>query len=215
MKKNIVLLGIILVITIGTIIGFLLLSKPNSIEQTQDQEVYVNLHLNMRLMPLDRGYFFEDPIMEALEKKEIGEVTGGGTSLSEEGMPTSCDVEIYIKLSKKQEFIEYIKSLNNIAKGSYIEIEDEKLEIGTLEGLNIMLDGISLPSSVYKENDVNDVIDDMDKLLKGKGQFFSYYYGERYTNLYFYGESYEEMKQIIEDYTKNCPLCQNSIIEKI
>ncbi len=59
---------------------------------TVENEMYnVILHLNMRLMPIDRGTLFEDPIDEVLQKYNIGEITGGGTRISKERMPLSCD----------------------------------------------------------------------------------------------------------------------------
>ena len=53
-------------------------------KNTNNEECNIILHLNMRLMPVDRGTFFEDPIDDILHKYDIGEVTGGGTSLSKE-----------------------------------------------------------------------------------------------------------------------------------
>ena len=176
---------------------------------------HVTLHLNMRLMPVDRGALFEDPIDEVLHKHDIGEVTGGGTLLSKEKMPISCDIEFSIKKDKIDEFISFLKAANTIASGSYIEHDNKKEEIGTLEGLNLILDGTGLDEKVYRENDVNNVISEIDNLIKEKGQYHSYYIGEKNTNLYFYGASFNEMKEIIANYAKTSPLCENSIIEQI
>ena len=176
---------------------------------------HVTLHLNMRLMPIDRGALFEDPIDEVLHKHNIGEVTGGGTLSSKEGMPLSCDIEFSINRDKLTNFISFLKAVNTIAKGSYLEYDGKKEEIGTLEGLNLILDATSLNEDVYKENDVNNVIAEIDNLIKGKGQYHSYYIGEKNTNLYFYGDSFNEMKEIIANYIKTSPLCENSIIEQI
>ena len=102
-----------------------------------------------------------------------------------------------------------------MAKGSYIEYGGKKEEIGTLEGLNLILDGTGLDEKVYQENDINDVISELDTLIKGKGEYNSYYIGEKNTNLYFYGNSFAEMKEIISEYAKTSPLCENSTIEQI
>lgn len=190
-------------------------STSDNIYQSNDSDdLYVILHLNMPLLPEDSIEMFEDPLNEVLKKYKIGEVTGGGTELND-GMPVSNDVELSIKKEKKEDFINYIKSLNIYSKGSYIEFDDEKIEIGTLEGLNLRLNGIDLDSSIYKNNDVNHVIDEIVKQLNGKGTFYSHYVGEKYTNLYFYGESYDEMKEIIDKYIISCPLCKKSIVEKL
>ena len=186
-------------------------------KNTNNEECNIILHLNMRLMPVDRGTFFEDPIDDILRKYDVGKVTGGGTSLSKERMPISCDIDFKIKRDKIDNFISFLKNSRAIAQGSYIYVEynGEKKEIGILEGLSLILDGTGLSEDVYKENDVNDVISEINSLLKGKGQYYSYYIGEKETNLYFYGNSFDEMKEIIVNYTKTSPLCENSIIEKI
>ena len=175
----------------------------------------ITLHLNMRLMPKDRWALFEDPIDEVLHKYSLGEITGGGTLSTKERMPISCDIDISIKKDKIDNFISFMKNVNTAAKGSYIEFDGKKEDIGILEGLNLILDGTGLDEKVYQENDVNDVISEIGNLLKGKGEYNSYYIGEKNTNLYFYGNSFEEMKGIIEEYTKTSPLCENSAIEQI
>lgn len=173
------------------------------------------LHLNMRLKPFDRAAFFEDPIDGILHKHDVGEVTGGGTSLSTDGMPISCDIDFCIKNDKIDSFISFLKNTRTIAKGSYIQYLDTKIDIGVLEGLELILDGTGLSKEVYEENDVNDVISELNVLLNEKGQYYSHYIGEKDTSLYFYGISFDEMKNIIAKYAETCPLCKNSIINKI
>lgn len=192
-----------------------LFNRKSKTETTENDTLHVTLHLNMRLMPIDRGTLFEDPIDEVLQKYDIGEVTGGGTLSTKDRMPISCDIEFSIKKGKIADFISFLKAANTVAKGSYIEYDGKKEDIGTLEGLNLILDGTSLNEDVYKENDINNVIAEIDNLIKGKGQYHSYYMGEKNTNLYFYGDSFNEMKEIIANYTKKSPLCENSIIEQI
>lgn len=192
-----------------------LFNRKRKVEIAENEMCNVTLHLNMRLMPVDRGSLFEDPIDEMLHKYDIGEVTGGGTLLSKEKMPISCDIEFSIKRDKIVDFISFLKAVNTISKGSYIEYDGKKEEIGSLEGLNLILDGTGLKEEVYKENDINNVIAEIDNLIKEKGQYHSYYTGEKNTNLYFYGNSFDEMKDIIVNYTKTSPLCENSIIEQI
>ncbi len=187
----------------------------NRKSKLENDMCYVTLHLNMRLMPIDRGALFEDPIDEVLHKYNIGEVTGGGTLSSKEKMPIYCDIEFSIKRSKIADFIAFLKDVNTMAKGSYIEYDGKKEEVGTLEGLNLILDGTELNEDVYKENDVNKVIAEIDNLLEGKGQYHSYYTNEKNTNLYFYGNSFNEMKEVIVHYIKTSALCENSEIEQV
>ena len=197
----------------GEIVG--LFNKNKKKKNSHNDSVDFVLHLNMKLMPIDRGNLFEDPINNILHEYNIGEVTGGGTSLQKNGMPDSCNIDFIIKKDKVDNFINFLKNLNMIAKNSYIVYDDKKEGIGTLEGLNLILDGTGLDKNVYKENDVNKVIADIDELLNEKGQYYSYFVGEKTTNLYFYGNSFKEMEKIITDYTKKSPLCENCVIEKI
>lgn len=181
----------------------------------KNEMIFIVLHLNMRLMPIDRGSLFEDPIDEMLHKYDIGEVTGGGTLLSKEKMPISCDIEFNIKKDRIEDFISFLIASNTIAKGSSIEYDDKKEPIGTLEGLCLTLDGTGLDENVYKENDVNDVIAQIDNLIQDYGYYHSYYNGPENTNLYFYGSSYKEMNKIMAKYIKTSPLCENCKIEEI
>lgn len=58
------------------------------------------VHLNSRLQPMHRGSVFEDPLDELLEKHAPGSgIVGGGTALSPEGGPLSCDSEV-LRLSE-------------------------------------------------------------------------------------------------------------------
>ena len=183
-------------------------------KQSNTKENFGLLHLNMRLSPYDCGYIFEDGLAQIMEQKELGKVTGSGVAL-EHGMPITCDIELSIDKSKEEYFISFVRHLNNIAKGSYLEIGDKKIDVGVLEGLSLRLDGIHLEQKVYKENDVNDIIDEIGQLLGNNGLYYSNYVGSEYTYLYFYGSSYDKMKGIIENYVKDCPLCENSFVEKV
>src|SRR5919106_5038193 len=52
--------------------------------------------LNARAQPLDRGEIFEDPLDGILQAAGIGNITGGGTQLGEEGEIQFCDLEITV-----------------------------------------------------------------------------------------------------------------------
>ena len=49
------------------------------------------------MQPIDRGDYYEDPLTDTLQAKGLGEVTGGGTQLSEEPCGIEfCDLEISV-----------------------------------------------------------------------------------------------------------------------
>ena len=50
--------------------------------------------LNDRAQPVDRGELYEDPLQELLAANAWGEVSGGGSQLSEQGEIQFCDIEI-------------------------------------------------------------------------------------------------------------------------
>ena len=50
---------------------------------SQDNPLFVYVRIPGDLQPLDRGEKFEDPLQEALDKENLGEITGGGSQLSE------------------------------------------------------------------------------------------------------------------------------------
>lgn len=172
------------------------------------KEIYVLLSLNMRLAPDDRMELYENYLDKVVQQKGYGYVTGGGTWLND-GEPTVSEVEFYIYKEKLNDFIKLMKGYENIGKGSYLEYNEEKVAIGTLDGLVL-----SINKKLDNES-VNKLATEITELLKDKGSYYSYYQGEDYTNLYFYGNSYEEMKKQIEEYNKTCSVCENSTIEKI
>ena len=178
-------------------------------------ELFMYLRLNMKLMPIDRGNIFEDPLNEVLMKNEVGEVTGGGTFLDKDGKPTSCDIEIKTTTENKDKVISFLKKLDIIAKKSYIEINGEKIEIGASEGLSLGLNGTDLEQEIYDTYDSNILLEEIEEKLGDNGRYYSYYVGDKYTYLYFYGSSYSKMKEIIEEYTKTSPICEKCVIEPI
>ncbi|MEW6366412.1 MAG: hypothetical protein AB1714_17440 [Acidobacteriota bacterium] len=64
--------------------------------------LFVYVRLPAHIEPLDRGARFEDPLQESLERAGLGEITGGGSQLSdpdEEGRRRivfcGIDIDIY------------------------------------------------------------------------------------------------------------------------
>ncbi len=56
----------------------------------------------------------------------------------------------------------------------------------------------------------NGEIEQMESAMKGIGRLYSWWEGAEYTGLYFYGTSFEDMKQKIQPFISNYPLCQKS-----
>src|SRR5437773_2066473 len=50
--------------------------------------------LNARIMPINRGEQYEDPLQDALAQNGLGQVTGGGTMQSENGEIAYCGIDV-------------------------------------------------------------------------------------------------------------------------
>ena len=97
--------------------------------------------LNARAQPLDRGEVFEDPLSDILQAAGIGEVTGGGTLLGEEGEIEFCDLEIMVPEATDAVLGAIREALEGLGapKGSRLIWNDgaNELEFGTFEGLAV------------------------------------------------------------------------------
>lgn len=175
--------------------------------------------LNARLQPIHRGEIYEDPLADILIQANLGDVTGGGTSLNNDGEVDYCDIEIQVSDSSAGSAAAVISALNKLGvpKGSKLTIEatDEVMQFGELEGLAIYLNGTDLPAEVYQTSDVNHVYSELDRLTKGTGGVYSYWQGPSETAFYLYGTSFEVMKQQISELVEQYPLCQKARVERV
>lgn len=174
------------------------------------------LELNARFQPIHR-FELEDALQEILEKKQLGEITGGGTAQNPDGEIEYCDIEIQLATEKSDD-VKWLADLLNsmgIPKGSILQGIEPPIEVGTLEGLAFYSNGVDLPAEVYQSCDINYVIEQMEQAMEGIGRMYSYWEGNSYTALYFYGSSFVEMKKRIEPFIAEYPLCQKCRIEQI
>src|SRR5262245_58912132 len=171
--------------------------------------------LNARIMPLDRGDRYEDPLIEALAENGYGEVTGGGTGQSEHGEISYCGIDIDRRdVERGVPFSCEFLSARGAPRGSALEYEHnvERVEapFGFMEGLAIYLNGTDLPDEVYQTCDVNELFDEINGLLGDRGEILGHWQGPRETALYIYGYSADEMKSLIAEPLANYPLCQKA-----
>lgn len=165
------------------------------------------------IKPIERGERYEDPLDANLKQAGIGEVTGGGTQLSD-----MCGIEyvdIDITLSDLERGIPLIvESLNSSGapKGSVLKFQrgdaDETVEFGISECLAIFLDGNSLPDEVYQKTDVNELNDRLQS--GGVGELGSWWAGPSETVLFYFGLNAESQFNAIKPVLESYPLCQNS-----
>jgi hypothetical protein len=199
---------------------FTTLFKKN--EQTEAPESnFIVAQLNEKVMPIDRGLVYEEPLDEFLKERGYGEVAGGGTLQEKTGELSYCDVEISLASISidKSMIAEIIWKLESLGapKGSKLIIEKTKDEIpfGKKEGLAIYLDGQNLPDEVYKECDINFVLSELHRLINIAPNADRNWQGEKETALYFFSDSFEQMKNSISDFIATYPLCKGARVVQI
>lgn len=176
--------------------------------------------LNARILPLDRGERYEDPLAEALAGNGYAEITGGGTGMAENGEMSYCGIDIDLRdVEQGVPFICEFLANCGAPRGSVLEYEvnGEKVEtpFGFLEGMAIYLNGTDLPDEVYEKCDVNELYEEINRLLGDRGEIQGHWQGPTETALYLYGYSVDEMKSLIGDYIASYPLCQKARVEVI
>lgn len=176
--------------------------------------------LNARVMPIDRGERFEDPLGEGLEEQGLGEVTGGGTMQEADGEIEYCGIDVdLVDLERGVPFVCELLTRCGAPKGSKLtyELDGEQVEVpfGEAEGLAIYLNGTDLPAEVYATSDINVIYDEMNDLLGDEGEIQGHWQGPRETALYMYGKSFDEMASRLAKYLEVTPLCQRARVVRI
>lgn len=185
------------------------------------KDKFIVAQLNDKIMPIDRGEVYEDPLDEFLKNKHYGQVTGGGTLLSESGENEYCDIEIKVidETFNQHAVSEIIAKLEELGapKGSQLIIEStgEKIPFGKLEGMAVYLDGINLSDEVYKNSDAEAVADKIKELTGITNDVFRFWQGNTETALYFYGPSFINMKGAIDEFLTIDPECENARVAQI
>src|SRR6266567_6255932 len=115
-----------------------------------DHDTFAYAKLLDRILPLDRGERYEDPLEEALAQRDFGEVTGGGTMQQKSGEIEYVGLDL--TLTDLHEGIPFVCSFleeRGAAKGSslILSIREAKrtIQFGTAEGIGVYFDGVNLP----------------------------------------------------------------------
>jgi len=180
---------------------------------------YLVAQINAKVMPLDRGELFEDPLDVALRAAGLGEVSGGGTLQAESGEIEYCDIEIECLDLSEDLFALVISTLETLGapKGSKLQVEsqDRVLPFGKTEGLAVYLNGTDLPDETYRDSDSNFVRDEFERLLGTEGRVLNWWQGPTETALYMYGPSFSTMRGRLAAFISSYPLCQQCRVVQI
>jgi hypothetical protein len=156
----------------------------------KEQVTFAYAKLLDRILPLERGERYEDPLQEALELRGFGEITGGGTMQHKNGEIEYCGIDLSLSdLDESTRFVCSFLEERGAARGSCLEIsphrgEKKVVPFGVAEGLGIYLDGVNLPDEVYRECDINVVCEEFSRLLEGEGEIRGHWQGPTETTLY-------------------------------
>lgn len=179
----------------------------------------VIVQLNARLQPMHRGEFFEDPLDAVLKKLRRGEVSGGGTRMSETGEIEHCDIELTLPDTSPEALQSVVSALQDLGapKGSKLRVAESGTDIdfGRTEGLAVYLNGTDLPDETYDTCDSDFVYGEFDRLLQGEGRVLSYWQGPTETAFYMYGGAFERMRARLADFLATYPLCQKCRVVQV
>jgi hypothetical protein len=186
----------------------------------KNQPIFAYAQLNARIMPIQRGELYETPLLEALDANGFGEVSGSGTMQQKTGEIEYCGIDInFFDIHNGPPFVCQFLNDRGAPKGSQLTYQldgkDIAIPFGTREGLALYLNGTDLPPDVYKNSDVNFVIEECNRLLDTAGTLHGYWQGPTETALYFYGPSVTEMKSRLAPFLASYPLCQKSRLLQI
>jgi len=153
-----------------------------------DKPIQAYALINARVLPLDRGDQYEDPLIEALAENGFDEVTGAGTMQKESGEIDYCGIDI---LDEEQgvPFICDFLAGRGAPRGAKLQYDGKEVPFGFLEGLAVYLNGTDLPEKVYEECDINFAYAEISKRLGDRGAIQGYWNGPQDRALYLYGYS--------------------------
>lgn len=163
--------------------------------------------------PIDRGVRYEDPLQEALESKNLGRVTGGGSQLNELGAIEFGDVEIELAdLDGAVSLVVEALERAGAPQGSeLIALSDSRVlrEFGTQQCVAVFLDGTSLPEEVYQDLDFDAVVTEIGEAA-GPDSFRGFWQGAEETGLFYFGGNADEMFARVEPVLRKLPIGQNA-----
>ena len=163
--------------------------------------------------PIDRGVRYEDPLQEALESKNLGRVTGGGSQLNERGAIEYGDVEIELAdLDGAVSLVVEALERAGAPEGSeLIALSDSRVlrGFGTHQCLAVFLDGTSLPDEVYQHLDFDAIVTEIGEAA-GPDSFRGFWQGEEETGLCYFGANADDMFARVEPVLRKLPIGQNA-----
>ena len=191
-------------------------------EPGEEYAEYLTARINARLQPIDRGDMLEDPLGEFIQQKGWGEVTGGGTQLSDDGGIAFCDLEIGVKQASDEILAGICAHLETLGapKGSRLlrEGDDDDGDgrpFGVTEGYAFHFNNTDVSEEIQESHQVGSVFEAMQEVLGETARLTGYWNGEAETSVYFYGDSYADIAARLAPLIAENPRCQHGRTEQI
>ena len=204
---------------VNRILSFFSRSAADAPSRDEVTSHVIVAQVNARLLPMDRGEHFGDPLDEQLMNAGLGEVCGGGEMLTPAGEVEYCALEIQVDgdLAEAEQLVVDTLTRLGAPKGSRLLIkhENREVEFGEAEGLAVYLNGTDLPPEVYQTSDSSFVYIEFQRLLGDDGRVLSHWQGPTETAFYLYGPSHREMKLRLANFLASYPLCAKARVEQI
>lgn len=181
--------------------------------------IITTLHINERLQPEHRVEYYEGRLQSILKKEKIGQVVGGGSTFFKDGGIANCDINIDCYEGQVENLVELLRHIP-FAKGTKLIVykdgkPDLQYSLGHMEGIGIYLNGVDLPAEVYKNCNIDYVVEQIFKLLETPPILYSYWQGDTETALYFYSVSFTTMRTKISNFLATYPLCSRCRVTQI
>jgi len=173
----------------------------------------LTVRINDRCKPVDRGDHYEDPLIDALNESQLGEVTGGATHFNEQRVIQFCDLDVLVSGDVEQAklLIQRTLELNGVPLGSKIIHGETEILIGNYEVMEVRFDS-ELPDSIWEEHDINDVLAELEELIGDDGRRNSNAEIENEVVVFYGGADFSLMESKIRDYFSKHPLAENGRI---
>lgn len=185
----------------------------------QQNDFALTVRLNALVQPIDRGRYFEDPLDSALEARGLGRVVGGGTQRAADPYGIAF-VEIALRVRDLEDetlcFITNTLESAGAPKGSRLVVPGRSdMAFGHLECMGLFLNATDRADETCATGNVNEIIQDLDRLAGDAGNFRSYWQSTRGTALYFYGTSFQDMVARVQDYLMTEPAVARTRVEQL
>lgn len=189
--------------------------KRQGIAPLSRYPLFVTARMWEYVEPIVRAERYEEPIEAFLERNDLGEIDGGATQIGETPKIEFVDVTFWLRDSNDA-LIAVAAGLDRLGApvGSELQFERGGAAVsrpfGSTECVALFFDGVSLPDEIYSQTSAEDLRERLETALGGRGEYRSYWHGNRESALFFNGKNAEQMSEAMMPVVTREPLCKNA-----